>query len=112
MKSRCFVAVLAAFFLTNANSADYAPWTVPTYAEVVSGGIAVYDAFGNENGCTRENIVLYLNTYSDYDVVVSMVLAAITAQRELRFYTNQCVTFIFHGGTVNQSIDGHAIYFR
>ncbi len=112
MKSKYFLGVLAAFFMTNANSADYTPWAVPTYAEVVSGGIAVYGAFGNESGCTRENIVLYLNTYSDYDVVVSMVLAAITAQRELRFYTNQCATFTFHGGTVNQSIDGHAIYFR
>lgn len=112
MFARLAMLSIATFFPQLGFAGGYTPYVVPTMMEVVSGGIVVYGAFGNENSCTSSDTVLYSNTFVDYEVVVSMVLAAITSGREIRFYSDECVTFAFHGGTVNRARNGQAIYFR
>lgn len=106
------LAIVAIFFFQPSIASNYTPFIVPTQVEVVSGGILVYGPFGNENSCSHSDMILYPNSYVDYEVVVSMVLAAITSGREIRFYSSDCVTLSFHGGTVNRAVNGQAIYFR
>lgn len=112
MKRVAIIALMSLLSTSNVQVSAYTPWAVPTMFEVVSGGIAIYGAYGNENGCSSSDTILYPNTYVDYDVVVSMVITAITSEREMRFYSNDCATFAFHGGTINRARNGQAIYMR
>ena len=109
---RILVAITLLFLGSVAGAAGYSSWAVPTSVEIVSGGIVIFGAFGNENNCSTADAILYPSTQVDYDVVVSMALAAVTAGREMRFYADECVTFAFHGGTINRARNGQAIYFR
>lgn len=108
------VAVATAFATLPVTSiaADYTSWAVPTTVEVVSGGIVIIGDFGNANGCSQTNMIIYPNTQVDYDVVVSMALTALTSEREMRFYADDCVPFAFHGGTINRARNGQGIFIR
>jgi len=49
-----------------------------------------------------------------FDGILSMALAALMAQKEMRFYTSSCTEVVFHwsGNVINQSQDGQAVYVR
>lgn len=48
------------------------------------------------NSCGQTGYVFYPSTHDDYELVASMVLVALTSQREMRFYINDCVPVSFH----------------
>jgi hypothetical protein len=94
----------------------YTPWAVPTSVQMTSGGILVSGAFGNLETCTYADHVFYHSSYAQYNVVVSMVMSALAAKQEIRFYVSGCmpVGFIWGGNTsaVNGSADGNGVAVR
>ena len=99
-----------------AYSAGYTPWAEVTEIERVGDGIVIRGSFGDVNNCGTADIVYYPKTHEDYELVLSMALTALTADREMRFYIDTCVSISFHWGSnnpvINQSRNGQAIYIR
>jgi hypothetical protein len=118
-RSSAYVLAASCCLLSQANvlaAPGYTPWAVPTQVQMTSGGILVSGAFGNLETCTYADHVFYHSSYAQYNVVVSMVMAAIAAKQEIRFYVSGCmpVGFIWGGNTsaVNGSADGNGVAVR
>ena len=101
--------------------AGYTNWATPTNMELVYGGsppgfgLLISGAFGDLNACGVANYIYVPQSNGAYKDIVAMVLAAMTAGREMQFYTNSCVPIPFHwasGSVINVSMDGDGPSFR
>ena len=101
------VAVLASPF---GHCAGYSNWAVPTTIETIYGGtsaatlgpgVVISGAFGDPNSCGVANSVFVAQSNTSYKEIVAMSLAAISAGREMAFYSNACVQVPFRWGYVN-----------
>ncbi len=107
--------IFAAFAPSLSMANAYTPWAIVTQIERVGDGILIKGEFGDANSCGEANYVYYPSTHQDYELVVSMALAALTAGREMRFNVNTCVAIAFHWGSapvINQANNGQAIFIR
>ena len=110
----CWIFIVFIFPI-NALAAAYTPWAAVSQIERVGNGVLIYGAFGDANSCGEPDVIYYPSTHDDYDVVLSMALTALTADREMRFYVSSCTAISFHWGVnpvINQAHNGQAIYIR
>lgn len=113
MKKLMLVATLSMFsFHTNAGA--YSPWAIPTQIEYVNDGILVSGRFGNPNNCSdSDKIFISKNNIGDdtaFKSLLSMLLTAFTAKKEVQFRSDYCFNVTFHGLNVSESRT--AIYIR
>ena len=99
---------------TFTNAGAYSNWAVPTTVELVGGGVLIHGQFGDPNSCGKANFIHVSRTDERYDSVLSLALAALMGQKELRLYSSSCVGVGFHwsGNVINQNSNGQAVYIR
>lgn len=99
---------------TAVHAGAYSNWAVPTSVELVGRGVLIHGEFGDPNQCGLANLIHVSRTDERYDSVLSMALAALMAQKELRLYSSACVGISFHwsGNVINQNTNGQAVYIR
>lgn len=93
-------------------SGGYSSWAAPTVFEYVNNGVLITGEFGNPGGCGEANKIFIsrdvgVNVFNSY---ISLLLAALTAQKEVRFRSDSCFQVTYHGQNVSQS--NTAIYIR
>ncbi len=112
--NKLLCVALLLIFCTPVWSAGYSNWAAPSKVELVSGGVLVHGGFGDPNSCGEPNYIFISEQDSKYDAVLSMVLAAFMAQKEMQFYSSTCTQVGFHwsGNTINQNVGGQAVYVR
>lgn len=104
---------------TNSFAAGYTEWAVPAQIEYVSHGILIRGTYGDPHSCGESDWVFIKPTPSNPEIfktMTSIALTAITASRELRFFTNECVAIPMHFGpgnnVINAAADGGGFYMR
>ena len=112
--NKLVIFVLLIVISVTANAGNYSSWAVPTYVEIVSGGVLIHGTFGDPNNCGQSNYIYVSESDSRYDSVLSMSLAALMGKREMRFYSSTCTSVTFHwsGAVINQNTSGQAVYVR
>lgn len=112
--SVCFLLILNG---TSVFSAGYTVWAKPTTIEYVANGILVAGSFGDINGCGQANYIFIKPAPSNpetFKIMTSIIITAITAQRDVRFYTNKCTSVSFHwnGNVINEAYTGGGFFMR
>ncbi|MEM7363452.1 MAG: hypothetical protein AAF525_05475 [Pseudomonadota bacterium] len=77
----------------------YTAWATISKIEYVNGGLLVFGAFGNINGCQQANMIFIPQVVTDpesFRVKSSMMFVAMSAGHEVRFYTKLCTSVGFH----------------
>lgn len=75
---------------------------IPSRLEVVRDqGFYVEGAFGNPAGCTVSNTLFVSTTHPQYAQLYSAALAAFMGGKKIAFYSHECVSFGWFGGTHN-----------
>lgn len=97
-----------------AYAGGYSSWATPKNVELVSGGVLIHGEFGDPNNCGKADYIYVSQVDERYDSVLSMSLAALMGQRELRFYASSCVAVGFHwaGSVINKNSNGQAVFIR
>jgi hypothetical protein len=112
MKKIFLIISLVLSFQVNAGA--YSSWATPTQLEYVNDGILVSGAFGNPNSCSVSDKIFIsrVNVGSDasFQSMLSILLTAFTAQKEIRLRSDYCFNITFHGKEVSESRT--AVYIR
>ena len=89
MKLYLFLSLV--FFSLPSIAGGWSHWASPTQVDMERGnGIMVYGAFGNPSACGLKDRFYLPKTHPDYDKIYGVILAAFTAQKELRVYSHNC----------------------
>ena len=114
-KLKILFFALIGLLTLEAHSAGYSNWAVPTQVELVSGGLLIFGAFGNPSGCTEKDKFYVPDTDKRFQTIVSISLAALMAQKEMKFYGGKCtdkVSFHWTGLAINENLYNHPVYIR
>lgn len=89
-------------FAISTYAGGWSDWAVPTQIDMERGnGIMVYGEFGNPSDCAITNKFYIQKTHPEYDKIYGVVLAAFSAQKELRAYSHKCGAVGWYTATPN-----------
>jgi hypothetical protein len=91
------------FCAPHAYAGGYTAWAVPSQLEYVNGGILVSGNFGDINSCGQSGHIFVMPSENDqnwFQSSLSILLTAFAAQKEIKFYTQDCTSVSFHWGPV------------
>lgn len=100
---------------TNAFSAGYSNWAVPTKVELVNAGVLIHGAFGDPHNCGMSDYIFVDGSNPQIDRIISISMAAFAAKREMRFFSGACTNVAFHWGNtenINLNRDAQPVYVR
>lgn len=114
MKSMLQAVIFALLMATaaNANAGAYTSWGTVEYIERVSNGLLVKGTFGDPNSCGETDLVFYPSSNPDYEVIVSMALTALTAGKEMRFFSSGCTAVSFHWSQPVINVSASVVFIR
>ncbi|TQV87953.1 hypothetical protein [Aliikangiella coralliicola] len=111
---KAILAMVVMMFSWQVSAGAYSSWAIPTQLEYVNGGILVSGAFGNPNNCAVSNKVFIssenVGSGEKFQSLLSILLTAFTAKKEVRFRSDYCFNVTFHGEQVSESRT--AVYIR
>lgn len=111
---KIFFSVVLLCVTSMSYAGAYSKWAVPTTVELVSGGVLIHGAFGDPNECGKADFIFVSQDDRGYDSVMSIVLAALMAKREVMLYSSTCRAVPFHwvGDLINENKNGQSVYIR
>jgi hypothetical protein len=111
---RTLVLIGIALLASLANAGNYSSWAIPTQVELVGNGVLIHGLFGDPNECGKPNYIFVNQDNPAYDSALSIALAALMGQKELRIYASSCTTVSFHwsGEVINENRHGQSFYIK